>query len=222
MLATLIVSNCVLKVRVLPEGRRRFMDLSAFRELPFVMFVLGNTAAFLGLYNPFFYVQSYVIDSGIADPNLAFYMLSIINASSTFGRIIPGYVADRIGPLNMIFPCTFFAGVLCLCLAAAHSIGPVVAILVFYGFCSGTLVSLPPTIFVQLTANRAVIGTRMGMGFAITSVGMLVGTPISGAILKASSFTYVWVFGGICTVVGALFLLGCRVAKGGAGLMTKV
>jgi MFS family permease len=87
MLATLIVSNCVLKVRVLPEGRRRFLDLTAFKELPYVLFVAGNTMAFLGLYNPFFYVQSYVIESGIAGPGLAFYMLSIINASSTFGRV---------------------------------------------------------------------------------------------------------------------------------------
>ncbi|KAK0853804.1 hypothetical protein LTR91_008886 [Friedmanniomyces endolithicus] len=222
MLATLVVSNCVLKVRVLPEGRRRFLDLSAFREAPYLFFVAGNMLAFLGLYNPFFYVPSYVIESGIAGPDLAFYMLSIINAASTFGRIIPGYTADRIGPLNMIVPCTFFAGVLCICLAAAHSIGPVIAILVFYGFCSGTLVSLPPTIFVHLTQNRAVIGTRMGMGFAITSLGMLVGTPISGAILNKSSFTWVWVFGGVCTVAGSLCLLGARVTKGGVGLMTKV
>ncbi|KAK0935300.1 hypothetical protein LTR29_013092 [Friedmanniomyces endolithicus] len=222
MLATLVVSNCVLKVRVLPEGRRRFLDLSAFREAPYLFFVAGNMLAFLGLYNPFFYIPSYVIESGIAGPDLAFYMLSIINAASTFGRIIPGYTADRIGPLNMIVPCTFFAGVLCICLAAAHSVGPVIAILVFYGFCSGTLVSLPPTIFVHLTQNRAVIGTRMGMGFAITSLGMLVGTPISGAILNKSSFTWVWVFGGVCTFAGSLCLLGARVTKGGVGLMTKV
>ncbi|KAK3110251.1 hypothetical protein LTR53_015642 [Teratosphaeriaceae sp. CCFEE 6253] len=216
MLATLIVSNCVLKVRILPAGRRKILDLAAFKEAPYVLFVAGNTVAFLGLYNPFFYVQSYVIDSNIAGPNLAFYMLSIINAASTFGRIIPGFVADRIGALNTIIPCTFFAGVLCVCLAAAHAVGPVIAILVLYGFCSGTLVSLPPTIFVQLTQNRAVIGTRMGMGFAIYAFGVLVGTPISGAILSATpggSFTYVWVFGGLSTLTGALLFAGCRIAK---------
>ncbi|KAK4553601.1 hypothetical protein LTR86_009397 [Recurvomyces mirabilis] len=201
MLATLIISNSVLKVRVLPAGRRKFLDLSAFQEWPYIFFVAGNVCCFLGLYEPFFYIQSYAIQNNIANPNIAFYLLSIINAASTFGRIIPGYTADRVGPLNMIFPCTLLAGILCLCLAAAHSLGPVIAILVLYGFCSGTLVSLPPTIFVQLTKNRAVIGTRMGMGFAITSMGMLAGTPISGAILGASSFT---------------------VAKGGLGIMKKV
>lgn len=36
--------------------------------------------------------------------------------------------------------------------------------------------SLPPTIFVHLTKNRAVTGTRMGMGFAIVSIGLLVGS----------------------------------------------
>ncbi|KAK3673035.1 hypothetical protein LTR78_007146 [Recurvomyces mirabilis] len=222
MLATLIISNSVLKVRVLPAGRRKFLDLSAFQEWPYIFFVAGNVCCFLGLYEPFFYIQSYAIQNNIANPNIAFYLLSIINAASTFGRIIPGYTADRVGPLNMIFPCTLLAGILCLCLAAAYSLGPVIAILVLYGFCSGTLVSLPPTIFVQLTKNRAVIGTRMGMGFAITSMGMLAGTPISGAILGASSFTYVWVFGGICTVMGALLLCCCRVAKGGFGVMKKV
>ena len=48
-------------------------------------------------------------------------------------------------------------------------------ILQLYGLFSGALVSLPPTIFVHLTKNRAVIGTRMGMGFAIISIGLLVG-----------------------------------------------
>ncbi|KAK5107411.1 hypothetical protein LTR62_001315 [Meristemomyces frigidus] len=169
MLATLIVANLVLKVRVLPSGRRRFLDLTAFREWPYVFFVAGTVFAFLGLYDPFFYIQSYAIESKIANQDISFYLLSIINAASTFGRIIPGYIADRTGPLNLIFPCTLVAGILCICLAAAHSIGSVVVILILYGFCSGTLLSLPPTVFVQLTANRAVIGTRMGMGFALTS-----------------------------------------------------
>ncbi|EMC93054.1 hypothetical protein BAUCODRAFT_272483 [Baudoinia panamericana UAMH 10762] len=221
MLFTLIISNLTLKVRVLPAGRRKMIDYTALKETPYMLFTIGQTLAFVGLYVPFFYVQSYVIRTGIAKPDLAFYFLSIINAASTFGRIIPGYMADFVGPLNLIVPFTIIAGILCLALTGAHSVASVIVILVIFGFCSGTLVSLPPTIIVQLTANRAVIGTRIGMCFAIVSVGLLIGTPVSGAILGASSFTYVWVFGGIFTVAGGLAMGACRVAKGGWTLVRK-
>jgi len=100
MLATLGLSNCVMRVRVLPAGRRKFFDLTAFTEAPYLLFVFGGFLAFMGLYAPFFYVQSYAIDTKIASPELSFYLLSIINALSTFGRIIPGYIATHIGPLS--------------------------------------------------------------------------------------------------------------------------
>lgn len=215
MLGTLTISNSVLKVRVLPDGRRKFMDISALKEGPFVFFVLGCLIGFLGLYIPFFYIQSYAIDTGITDPNLGFYLLAILNGSSLFGRIFPNMVADRVGPFNMLVPCVFATGILGLCLIAARSIAPVIVIAVFYGFFSGTFVSLPPTIYVKITANRGMIGTRMGMGFAITSLGLLVGTPISGAILSASSYTYVWLFGGLLTLCAGCLVTAARVCKGG-------
>ncbi|TKA32032.1 hypothetical protein B0A50_01278 [Salinomyces thailandicus] len=223
MLATLGISNSVMRVRVPPTGRRKMLDLTAFKEPPYVFFVAGLFLAFMGLYAPFFYVQSYAIETGIANPRLAFYLLSIINATSTFGRIIPGYVGDYIGPLNMIIPCSLLAGVLCLCFMAAQGIAAVIVVCAFYGFFSGTLVSLPPTIFVTLTKSRAVIGTRMGMGFAIISIGLLVGTPIDGAILNNSGkYEYVWLFAGLLTIAGTLCIVGSRVTKGGISILKKV
>ncbi|WPH02835.1 Hypothetical protein R9X50_00570300 [Acrodontium crateriforme] len=221
-LATLIVSNAVMKVRVLPAGRRKFFDWTALTEVPYVTFVLGGFLSFIGLYAPFFYVQSYAIEEGIADKNLAFYFLAIINGLSVFGRIIPNFIADRVGPLNMIVPCAMISGVLAFCLVVARSIAGIIVILAFYGFFSGALVSLPPTIFVHLTANRGVIGTRMGMGFSVMSIGLLIGTPISGAILKATSFKYVWVFSGILVLAGTLSMFISKVTKGGPNLLKRV
>ena len=96
--------------------------------------------AFMGLYAPFFYVQTYAIETGLANPNLAFYLLSIINAASIFGRIIPGFVADKIGPMNMIIPCALLTGILSLCLINRDTIGSVIAICVVRGIdeCSPT------------------------------------------------------------------------------------
>ncbi|OQO10511.1 hypothetical protein B0A48_03808 [Cryoendolithus antarcticus] len=218
----LLFSNSVMKVRVLPDSRRKFLDLTAFTELPYVLFVLGSFTGFMGLYVLFFYIQSYALQTHITNDNLSFYLLSIINAASVFGRIIPNYIADFTGPMNMILPCSFMAGILTLCLIATHTIAPLIVICVLYGFFSGTFVSLPPTIFVALTKNRAVIGTRMGMGFSITSFGLLIGTPISGVILDAKGYPSTWTFGGVLVLAGAVFMLGSRVAQGGWKVMVKV
>ncbi|EME77224.1 uncharacterized protein MYCFIDRAFT_191418 [Pseudocercospora fijiensis CIRAD86] len=222
MLGTLAISNAVLKVRVLPAGRRKFLELAAWKEVPYTFFVLGTFVGFLGLYTPFFYIQTYAIQTGIASPHLGFYLLAILNAASTFGRVIPNFIADRLGPFNVIIPCTFATGLLCLCLIAAKSIASVIVIAALYGFFSGTFVSLPATIFVYITKNRGMIGTRMGMGFAVTAIGILVGTPISGTILAASGFRYVWVFGGIMTVLAAMSMSVSRVSKGGWKLKAVV
>ena len=161
----LVISNLTLRVRTIPDSRRKFLDLPAFKEPAYALFVLGNFLGFMGLYVVFFYVQTYAIQTGIASENMGFYLLSVLNAGSVFGRIIPNFIADRTGPMNMIVPCALISGILALCLIAARTLAPVIVICALYGFFSGSFVSLPPTILVHLTDNRAMIGTRMGMCF---------------------------------------------------------
>ena len=36
-------------------------------------------------------------------PNLAQYLVSILNAASFFGRTMPGYIADKVGRFNTMF-----------------------------------------------------------------------------------------------------------------------
>ena len=93
-----------MKVRVLPASRRKIIDWSAFREPPYMLFLIGGFLGFMGLYTPFFYVQSYAIGEGITDRELGFYLLSILNSASIFGRIVPNFVADKTGPFNIILP----------------------------------------------------------------------------------------------------------------------
>ena len=222
--STLALSNVVLRVRVLPSARRAFFDFPAWKELPYLFFNLGSFFAFFGLYAPFFYVQSYVIEMGIMEPGLAFYLLAVLNAASTFGRIIPNYIADRLGPLNIIFPSAGLAGLLQYGLIGAKSPAAVMVVIALYGFFSGTLVSLPATIYVQLAGakNRGKIGTRMGMGFAFVSIGMLVGTPITGAILTRWGFKYVWIYGGTFSIAGSACMTLARMFQAEWKLRAKV
>lgn len=214
-LATLLISISVMKVRVLPGARRKLLDLPAFTELPYLLFVTSGFVVFMGLYAPFFYVESFAIRYSITDTNLAFYTLAIINSASVFGRILPNFVANRTGPFNVIVPACIISGIIALCLIPVRTEGPLIVICLLYGFFSGALVSLPPTVFVHLSPNRAMIGTRMGMGFGVISIGLLLGTPICGWILAGSSFTYVWVFGGLLIAGGGLIMAASRISKVG-------
>lgn len=65
MLGTLAVSLSVMRTRILPAHKRALWDLPAFKEAPFVFFTLGMFFGFMGLYIPFFYVQSYAIEEKV-------------------------------------------------------------------------------------------------------------------------------------------------------------
>lgn len=53
----------------------------------------------------------------------------------------------------------------------------------------------------------------MGMCFTILSIALLVGTPISGAILDASGANPTWIFSGCLTLAGGIILAIARMAK---------
>jgi MFS family permease len=147
--------------------------------------------------------------------NLAFYMLSILNASSIFGRIIPNFIADKTGPLNVIIP-----GILATCIlgfgwVGIHSTAGLVIFCVLYGFFSGTFVSIPPTVLVTLSPHMGVVGTRMGMCFALGGLGLLVGTPVAGQLIKQSGFDAAIYFCGAVVALGAVFMISSRVSKTG-------
>ncbi|PQE05482.1 MFS monocarboxylate transporter protein [Rutstroemia sp. NJR-2017a BBW] len=108
-LATLSISLTTMRMRVQPAHKRSLIDQTAFRSPSFWLFTIGLFFGFMGLYVPFFYVQSYALDEHIMNANSAFYMLSVINAASIFGRIIPNWLADRMGPLNVLIPGTAIA-----------------------------------------------------------------------------------------------------------------
>ena len=71
--------------------------------------------AFASFYGPIYYIQPFAIAKKLTNVNLAFYLLPILNAASVPGRIIPNFIADYIGPFNILIPATAAGSVLILC-----------------------------------------------------------------------------------------------------------
>ncbi|KAL3254980.1 hypothetical protein ABHI18_008575 [Aspergillus niger] len=183
-LASLLFSIAVMNSRLPPPTQaRQLLDLMAFRDIPFLIYCLALFFDLVGLYFPYFYLPTYFTTYLHAGDNISFYVLSILSASSFFGRIAPNMLADRLGSLNVMILVSLVVTVLAFAWMGIHSNAGAIVFAVIYGFASGTVVALMPPVLALLCPDMAVVGTWMGMSFVFAGLGILIGNPIAGALL---------------------------------------
>lgn len=186
------------------------------------MYCLGLFFGFMGIYIAFFYAQLYATTQCDTTIKLSFYILPIVNAASTFGRLLPNYLADTIGPLNTQIPFAFVTALLCYCWIVIRDVSSLIVLFVLYGFFCGTFVSLPGPTLVTLSLNLDVIGTRIGIATAISGTGLLIGSPIAGAILQGQGgWLGLKIWCGVLLTVSGLCMLSARIIKAGCKLKVK-
>ncbi|KAJ8068150.1 hypothetical protein OCU04_003721 [Sclerotinia nivalis] len=142
----------------------------------------GSAVVFMGAYIPPFYIQSYALDTNIVKGDLASYLLPLLNVGSFFGCIIPTHFADIYGPFNIDTICVLLSGILAFTWISIQSTPSMILFSIFYGFFAGALTPLSPNLAVALSPDMGVLGVRLGMVLIPTSVGILVGNPIAGAL----------------------------------------
>ena len=223
-LATLAVPVGVMRMRVKPAKPRAVIDWTAFTDLPYMWFALATMIGFMGLAAFQFYFSFYSANQKLTTRDLAFYLVAIYNAASAAGRIIPNAMSDKVGPFNILAPCILFTGVIYFCAIATHTSAGIVVVTAFGGFCSGVFTAMPPVCFAALIKDKSRIGTRIGMGFAMTSFGLLVGGPGGGAILGRTEplhWLRLWIFAGVTASVAGLMYTALRIARSGFKLVVK-
>ncbi|KAK3670211.1 hypothetical protein LTR78_009866 [Recurvomyces mirabilis] len=144
-----------------PEKKK---DLSVLRKPPFVLLCLGLFFGIFGFFIPIFYVSTYAVHIGMSS-SLAFYLVSIVNGASLFGRILPGIVGDHLGRFNMLAFSMFAASIVAFCWTAATSVAGLVVWTVVFGFTSGAILSLQlacATTLADADSAGAAVGTVMG------------------------------------------------------------
>ncbi len=215
-LALLLLAIAIMRSRTSPKPPRSLFQPSAFKSPAYSLQAFGQTVGFIGLYVPVFYIQTYAIAKGItSNVDYAFYLLPILNAGSFFGRILPNFVADKTGPMNMLVSCAFAAGILCLCWIAIEDTAGITVFAVLYGFFAGAYVSLLPPVIAGLTPDMSVVGTWMGMSLFVAAFGLLIGNPIVGALINVGEkkFAGGQGFAGGVIMAGGFLLLMAAIAK---------
>ncbi|KAF8624710.1 hypothetical protein AX17_007041 [Amanita inopinata Kibby_2008] len=202
----LIIANLITRTRLPPaKSRPRLPLLDFIRDPPYMAMVLCLLLVFCGLYFPIFYLQLDAMTHHV-DKRFAFYALSILNASSIFGRTIPPIFAPKLGVYNLFTFFTFGMGVSVLCMAAIRGTTGIVLVAVFYGFFSGAGVSLTPPALGGLARGLDELGARIGIAFAFCGVLALFALPIAGALLTSQlRWVNASLFAGITMTAATVF-----------------
>lgn len=154
-------------------------------------------------------------------------LLLVLNGIGILGRLVPNYLADRYGAINLFVPTAVVAGACTLAWMGVTTPGGLYAWTVFYGLAGGGIQSLFPAGLSSLTTDPRRAGTRMGMVFTINSFATLTGPPIAGALVSRCGGRY-WgaqTFAGVALLVGAGLMAAARVVrtrKVGGGWKVKV
>ncbi|KAF7195195.1 MFS-type transporter dbaD [Pseudocercospora fuligena] len=216
-----LLASFGMKQKTVPPTVRKMLDWNAFKEPGFNFFLGAYFFGCVGIYIPFYYIGVYSLDRDVA-ASLAFYLVAILNASSTFGRILPNLIADSTGPLNMMIPCNAICAVLVFSWIAINGEAGLIVFAIFYGFFSGCFVSLPPVVVVKMSPSLGIVGTRLGMNLVFGAFGILVGNPVAGAILGARGDAMNWIglmaWTGGCIIIATACMVGARVCQVGWGL----
>ena len=175
-----------------------------------VLFTLGEFFCFIGSYIPFYYIQTYAIFHSIVSSDFGFYLLAVVNVGSVFGRIIPNLFSDKIGPLNVTMPFSILCGIIAFSWTYINSTGPLIVFCIFYGFISGTFVSITGPALATLSPDLGLMGTHMGMSFAFAVLCLLVGSPVAGVLLDSAGWIGPASFCGSTNVLAGLFIAGAR------------
>jgi MFS family permease len=214
-LCTSLLAISILRLRQKPTAIRAFIQLSAFKEPKYVLYCAASFLAMISWYGPLTYLgldaQQYDVTT-----NLSFFLLPILNSASILGRLGLPFLVPVMGPLAADILVAFVAGFLLYFWIAMKTAASLTLFAVLYGFFWGGIIAITPVVVIALTPNPAELGTRMGMSFGIGSFGLLIGTPVAGAILGNDKKGWVGlqVFFATClTGAGAIILAILLISK---------
>ncbi|KAI0728961.1 major facilitator superfamily domain-containing protein [Fomitopsis betulina] len=195
-LGLLAIANSVMTTR-LPSAKQRGpgpkLDMKAIlTDWPYLVFLLGLCLILWGMFFPYFYLQLWVNVHGLSG-TLGFYTIAILNGASIFGRTLFNMLADKIGPLNVLWPVATVTAALMFVMFSVTSNGATIVFSIFYGFFSGALISMMPPTASRFAKGLHEIGRvllRLGLAFFTSSFALLTGTPIAGALYDSGGQWY--------------------------------
>ncbi|KAH7550796.1 major facilitator superfamily domain-containing protein [Bipolaris maydis] len=225
MLAVGTGYSCLLKPRLPPRKSGPVLELSAFAELPYSVFLLGVFLIALGQYFAFYYISSFAVDILGLPYGTSINVLLVLNGIGVLGRLVPSWFADKYtGPYNILIPFCFVSTLVLFFWPLVKSEQGLYAWAVCYGFFVAGFQGIFPAVMTTLTKDMSKVGTRNGQGLAIVGLGTFIGPPIAGALIQnyGGGYLSAQLFAATAVLLGSSILVLGRLSITGLNLKAKV
>ncbi|KAI9269191.1 major facilitator superfamily domain-containing protein [Phascolomyces articulosus] len=187
------------------------LQFSMFKEVNFNIWLAGSVIGVMGYLGPMFYL-----------PNGS-NMLSILCAMNAIGRILLGFVADKIGRLNMFIITSTLSGVFSFVIwPFATSYGVMTVFCILWGGTSGMYYALAAPITARVVGMEK-LPVGLSIAFIISAIAAM-GTPIMAAIQQVTpdnGYIGIQMFDGAVYVLGALICVFLKYRLTGGSLLSK-
>ena len=182
------------------------------REQAVLLLGFAGFFFFMGVFMPYNFLVSESVYYGMSQP-LANYTLTILSATSVFGRILPGWLGDLYGRFNIMIATSLLSMILVLALwIPSNSNAPNLVFSALYGFSSGAFVAMVPALVAQVCLEIKKLGFYMGACYLVICPAIIISQPIGGVLIDTDNGDYTWlqVFCGVSMFIGTVFFILSR------------
>ncbi|KAK0723929.1 major facilitator superfamily domain-containing protein [Apiosordaria backusii] len=151
---------------------------------------------------PLAFLSAYVLAKGFSQ-EFSFDVVTVLNASSAFGRVAGGWLGDLIGVYNANVAFAVVSAIACFAvwLPVEEGRAGMVGFAVLFGFTNGSGVSLVPVTVGRLCGTRE-YGRFYGTVYTVVSLGVLLAIPIAGKLVLGNRGSY----DGLIILTGVAYL----------------
>jgi hypothetical protein len=175
----------------------------------FAVFCLALFFMWTAFWVPFFLIPTYAQFALDASAEWAFNLLVIINAASVGGRLLAVLIIPYVGVAGGMLACSFGSALILYAWMAVKTMAGFEAWIVMLGLVMVPLAVFFPAIVPLMCPSTEVVGARLGMASAAAALGVLLGAPLSSALVdvETAEFWKMELFIALSMTVGAVLMI---------------
>jgi MFS family permease len=200
----------------------QIINFSVLKNTNFVIFLIASNIGLFGYFIPYFFLPSYATFLGLSDSQGSA-LVAVTAACNFVGRILTGFLADRIGKINTNMLFTLITSLSCLLIwTFALTYGSLMAFSCVFGLTSGSFFALLSPITAYLLGMEQFPSGLSLLLFSniIPIFGPNIASAIETGVNSTPFFSYK-MFAGVSYLVAASILIFLKL-KIGRNVFAKV